>query len=129
MTNAEDFIYHFDGNQRRVMQYFHILLTEEFNLTPKNRFNLPFYYGRSWICYLNPTKEGKTELGFIRGNELSNVQGLLESRGRKQVYSVVFDKEADIPLQAINEIIHEAILLDETKKYKSKRRIKGGRSI
>lgn len=115
MSEVEDFIYHFEGNQRQVMLYFHNLFTQELNLTDKIRYKIPFYYGRSWICYLNPTKENSIELAFIRGNELSNAQGLLHSKGRKQVYGIEIKKVSDIPFAAVNEIIQEAILLDESK--------------
>ncbi len=124
MTEVEDFIYQFEGEQRAVMFRFHNLLTLELNLISKIRFKIPFYYGKSWICYLNPTKDGKTEFAFVRGNELSNDLGILESRGRKQVYSIAFEKVSEIPMQQMNEIIHEAILLDETKPYESKRKKK-----
>jgi hypothetical protein len=124
MTKVEDFIYQFEGSQSEVMLYFHNLLTNDLNLTEKMRFKIPFYYGRSWICYLNPLKNGKIELAFVRGNELSNEQGILDNKGRKQVYSIEFEKMSDIPYQEINEIIHEAILLDENKKYGSKRKSK-----
>ncbi len=124
MTKVEDFIYQFEGSQSEVMLYFHNLLTNDLNLTEKMRFKIPFYYGRSWICYLNPLKNGKIEFAFVRGDELSNEQGILDNKGRKQVYSIEFEKMSDIPYQEINEIIHEAILLDENKKYGSKRKSK-----
>lgn len=122
MDSVEDFFYQHDDHQREVMLFFHELLTAELNLIDKIRYNIPFYYGRSWICYLNPTKDDKVELAFVRGNELSNEQRLLESKGRKQVYSITFEKVSDIPQKLINEVIQEAILLDQTKPYESKRK-------
>jgi hypothetical protein len=124
MTRVEDFIYQFEGSQREVMLHFHELLTTECNLITKMRYKIPFFYGKSWICYLNPTKNGRIEFSFVRGNELSNHQGILDNKGRKQVYSIEFEKLPDIPLQQIREIIQEAILLDETKAYESKRKPK-----
>ncbi|MBK8702685.1 MAG: DUF1801 domain-containing protein [Saprospiraceae bacterium] len=124
MSAVEDFIYQFEGSQRDVMLHFHDLLTVELNLTEKIRFKIPFYYGKSWICYLNPKKDGKIELAFVRGNELSNYQGILDDKGRKQVCSVEFEKVSEIPIQQMNEIIQEAILLDETTPYESKRKSK-----
>lgn len=124
MTAVEDFIYQYEGNQQEILLYFHNLLTNELNLVDKIRFKVPFYYGKSWVCYLNPTKEGKIEYAFVRGNELSNAQGLLHNKGRKQVYSVEFEKISDIPVSTINEILQEAILLDETTPYQSKRKSK-----
>ncbi len=122
MTAVEDFIYTYEGNQRAVMLHLHNLLSGEMNLVAKIRFKVPFYYKKSWICYLNPRKNGLVEFSFLRGNELSNVQGLLQSKGRKQVFSITFENLADIPEKTINEIIQEALLLDETVPYASKRK-------
>lgn len=124
MTAVEDFIYRFEGSQREVMLFFHNLLKTELNLTDKIRFKIPFYYGRSWICYLNPTKDNKIEFAFVRGNELSNHQKILSNKGRKQVFSIEFETMVDVPLKQMNEIIQEAILLDETTPYESKRKFK-----
>lgn len=123
MSEAEDFIFQFEGNQREVMLYFHNLLTTNLNLIEKIRYKIPFYYGRSWICYLNPKDDG-IEFAFVRGNELSNHQQILDNKGRKQVYSIEFEKVSEIPIKLMNEIIQEAILLDETKPYESKRKSK-----
>ncbi len=120
MTDVEDFIHHYDGNQREIMLFFHRLLTLELGLTEKIRFKIPFYYGKSWICYLNPIKNDSVEFAFVRGNELSNQKAILENKGRKQVYSITFKKLSDVPQRIINETIQEAILLDKTKPYASK---------
>ncbi len=85
MTAVEAFIYKYDDDQREIMLFFHRLLTLELNLTEKIRFKIPFYYGKSWICYLNPIGKDQVELAFVRGNELSNQQGILDNKGRKQV--------------------------------------------
>ena len=124
MSGVEDFIYQYEGNQREILIYFHNLLSAELGLSDRIRYKIPFYFKNSWICYLNPFKNGAVELAFTRGNELSNVQGLLEARNRKQISGIAFEKVADIPFKAIREIIQEAILLDETIPYKSKRTIK-----
>tara|TARA_R110002126_G_scaffold37614_2_gene113181 strand:+ start:9816 stop:9977 length:162 start_codon:yes stop_codon:yes gene_type:complete len=52
---------------------------------------------------------------------LSNEQGILESKGRKEVLSVEFSSVDEIPKEAIREIINEALFLDETVPYKPKR--------
>ena len=122
MTEVEDFIYNYDGSQREIMLYIHKLLSDELNLTDKIRFKIPFYYRKSWICYLNPSKNNSIEFAFVRGNELSNSQGLLDSKGRKQVWSIELTKLSEIPIKELTEIIQEAILLDETIPYASKRK-------
>ena len=76
-----------------------------------------------WL-YLKPTNQNKVELAFLRGNELSNAQGLLKSNGRKQLMSIEFENLGNIPGDSLNEIFHEAILLDETEPYQSKRKPK-----
>lgn len=124
MTEVENLIYRFEGSQREIMLFFHKLFTGEFGLTDKITFKNPCYYKNSWICYLKPLKNGKTELAFMRGNEFSNIQGLLKSNGRKQLKSIEFDDLKKIPLKLLKEIIHEAILLDETIPYASKRNSK-----
>ena len=121
MNKVEDFILNFEGEQKEIMLFFHSLLTEEFNLIPKFQYNLPFYYRKSWICYLFPTKKGLIELAFTRGKELSNAQGLLKSRGRKMVSSIEFKALKDISIGNIREVIHEAIILDETVPYSFKK--------
>jgi hypothetical protein len=122
MTDVTSYLFDFKGEQNTILCYFHDLLNRELELTPKMRYGIPFYYRFSWICYLNPSKDGAVELAFPRGNELSNVQGILNSRGRKQVCSIDFLKFSEIPRKEIYEIIQEAILLDELKPYASKRK-------
>jgi hypothetical protein len=121
MTEVENYIYCFDDSQREILLYLHKLLSVELNLTDKLRYKIPFYYRKSWICYLNPTKNNTIEFAFVRGNELSNSQGLLDSKGRKQVLSIELSKPFEIPIKELTEIIQEAILLDETVPYASKR--------
>jgi len=121
MNTVEDFINGYEGDQMRIMNFFHDLLTEEFNLEPRLQYNLPFYYRKSWICYLFPTKKGTIELAFTRGNELSNSQGILKTKGRKLVSSIGFKSLKDIPESLIKEVIHEAVILDETIPYVFKR--------
>jgi len=122
MEAVEDFIYRHEGQQRELLLQLHQVLTEELNLSPKIRYKIPFYYNRSWICYLNPTKQDTVELAFTRGNELSNAQGLLDSKGRTQVSSVEITSLSDIQNEALHEVWQEAILLDETVPYASKRK-------
>jgi hypothetical protein len=120
MTEVEDYIYNFGNSQRDIMLHIHKLLSFELNLTDKLRFKIPFYYRKSWICYLNPTKNKGIEFAFVRGNELSNSQGLLDIKGRKQVCSIELTKLSEIPIKELTEIIQEAILLDEAVPYSSK---------
>lgn len=110
------------GVQKEIMLRLHQFITEFPEVTSKIRYKIPFYYRKSWICYLNPIKVDKVELAFPRGNELSNEQGLLQANGRKQVRGAIFETVDEIPWQSIHEIFQEAFLLDEEVKYASKRK-------
>ena len=125
MNQVEEFIFSFPSPQKDVLLYLHNSLTSKFNLNPKIRFKIPFYYNKSWICYLNPIKPDKIELNFTRGNELSNKQGILLAKNRKQVKGIEFSNIESIDEQSVFEIINEAIILDENVPYKSKRKSKG----
>lgn len=122
MTEAENFFYNYQGKQQLLMLKLHHLLTEECNLVAKMRYQLPFYYGKTWICYLQPKKDETVELAFVRGNELFNQNGLLNHFGRKQVSSVLLTPTTQIPWSEVEQTIHEAILLDRVKPYSSKRK-------
>ena len=123
MSPVEAFIIDLDGNQKEIMTYLHDYF-EGLDLTSKIRYRIPFYYGKSWICYLNPKKDDQVELAMLRGNELSNSQGILNFNGRKQVAGITLSKVEDIPLKLLDEVMQEAILLDETVKYSVRKKKK-----
>lgn len=66
------------------------------------------------FCYLNAVRNG-IDVGFCRGVDLSNEQGILETRNRKQVRSVFINSiETFNALQpALLEILHECLLLHD----------------
>jgi hypothetical protein len=120
LSSVLNFIHSHEGNQQEVMLYFHSLLTEFPTVRAVIKYKIPFYDQNTWVCYLNPLKNDKVSLCFLRGYELSNEQGLLESKGRKQVLSIDFGSVEEIPKTAIREIINEALFLDEAVPYKPK---------
>ena len=120
MHPVESFIYKYEGQQKEIMLYFYSLLSEQPGVIAKISFGIPFFNRKSWICYLNPKKGGAIELAFTRGNELSNHSGLLIAGKRKFVRGVVFNSMKEIPFDEINEIIQEALLLDEKVPYSIK---------
>ncbi|WNB17966.1 DUF1801 domain-containing protein [Marivirga arenosa] len=122
MTEVEQYIFDLKINQREIMLYFHDLLAHQLELEDKIRYKIPFYYHKSWVCYMNPIKNGGVEVAFLRANELSNHQGILDFKGRKQVAGISFSNVDEIPRDHIYEIIQEALLLDESIPYTSKRK-------
>ncbi len=124
MSEVENFIFEKEDHQQEILQFLHDLMLSYPEVTDKIRYRVPFYYRKSWICYLNPQKNGSIELVFLRGNELSNASGILNAKGRKQVAGIEIFNTKDIPLKALDEVILEALLLDETVPYASKRKKK-----
>ena len=119
---VEQFILDLDDPQKSIMQYLDDLLREYPEITPKIRYGIPFYYRKSWICYLNPIKDQGVELAFTRGNELSNAQGILQDKGRKQVMGMEVFGLSEVPVNELRQVVQEAIILDESVPYASKRR-------
>jgi hypothetical protein len=122
MSAVESYIYQLNGEQGEVMRYLHHLLTIDFQLKAKIRYKIPFYFGRSWVCYLNPRPTGAIELAFLNGKELASSCEILISKGRKMVYGVEFKKIADIPRKKVFETIQLALLLDEQASYSKKKK-------
>lgn len=124
MNPGDDFILGLEGEQQKIFQRLHQLLSYDLDLECKIRYRIPFYFSKSWICYLNPKKNDGAELVFLRGNELSNAQGILDAKDRKQVSGIEYFSEQEIDMNLLLEVIQEALMLDETIKYESKRRKK-----
>ncbi|HEY9046574.1 MAG TPA: DUF1801 domain-containing protein [Ohtaekwangia sp.] len=75
---------------------------------------IPYFYFYGPLCYFNPVGEG-IDIGFARGNELSNEEGLLEARGRKHVRSITFHSVAELEEneETLRHILNEAAILNE----------------
>ncbi|WP_420317794.1 DUF1801 domain-containing protein [Ekhidna sp.] len=116
---VEDFILGLDGQQKAIVSFLHQRLTSQHDLIPKIRFKIPMYFRRTWVCYLNPIKNDGIELAFLNGSNLSNDQGLLKSKGRKMVSGIDLNDVSVIPITPIDEIVQEALILDELAKSKS----------
>ncbi len=116
-----EFINAYEKVQKGIMVQLHNLLLSYPKISSKMRFKWPFYFGKSWICYFNPVKSGGIELAFTRANEMSNSNGLLDFKGRSQVGSILLSSLKEIN-ELVYETIQEAIVLDETVKYQSKRK-------
>lgn len=115
-----DFIESHTGERRDLLLALHEFMLSFPQVTAKIRHRVPFYYRKHWICYLNPLKNESVELCFVRANELSNAQGLLDFKDRVQVAGITLRRASDIPEDALFELLHEALLLDDTPYRKPK---------
>ncbi|MEO9482302.1 MAG: DUF1801 domain-containing protein [Ekhidna sp.] len=113
MKTIEGFILGLDGQQKAIVSFFHNHLTQHHDLQGKISYNIPVYYRKSWVCYLNPLKNNGIELAFTKGHRLSNDQKLLNKKKRKYVAGIDLFDISSIPEQSINEIIQEALIVDQ----------------
>lgn len=122
MSEILDYISGLESPQKEIMTILDQMFHANDRMSSKIRFKVPFYYQKSWVCYLNPIKKGGVELCFIRANEMSNENQLLDFKDRKQVAGISYFSTEEIDQRALNQVIQEALILDETVKYSSKRK-------
>jgi hypothetical protein len=121
MKTLEDFFYDLPPlEQTMVDRLRQIVLDAVPDFEEKLSYGVPYYFRNTRVCFIWPSsvKPGPKSgvvLGFCKGYLLSNEQGLLEAEGRKEVYMITFHQPAEIDerAEAVQEIIHEAVLVDE----------------
>lgn len=82
---VEGFILDFEGKEGDIMQAIYDHLATYPGVMVKLKYGIPFFYRKSWICYINPSKGRGVEWNFLRANEMSGIASFLDFRGRKQV--------------------------------------------
>ncbi|MEQ8906344.1 DUF1801 domain-containing protein [Ekhidna sp.] len=118
MSSIINFISGLDGQQKAIVSYLHQRLAEHHGLVQHIKYEIPMYYRKSWVCYLNPIKNEGIELAFLNGHKLSNDQGILDRKKRKMVAGIDLYHVSKIPERQIDEIVQEAIILDDLAKSK-----------
>ncbi|WP_370090047.1 DUF1801 domain-containing protein [Ekhidna sp.] len=118
MNSIQNFIAGLDGQQKAIVSYLHQRLTDYHGLTQHIKYEIPMYYQKSWVCYLNPIKKNGIELAFLKGHRLSNEQGLLSQKNRKMVAGIDLFEMNNLPEIEIDQIVQEALILDEMDKSK-----------
>ena len=104
-------------NQAEILIFLHDVICTYPGVHTKIAYRIPFFYRKSWLCYTNPTKDGGVELSFTRGNELLDIDNILDCKGRKQIKGITYFKLSDINEEQLFTILEEAVELDETVKY------------
>lgn len=100
--------------QHIMLQVHHFLMTYE-GVTCKLRFNIPFYDGNKWICYLNPIKKNGVELCFLKGFQLSPRMPLQAGK-RTMVKGIKLFHIDEKQFELIASVFEEALLLDQALK-------------
>lgn len=102
------------GDQRMIALLLHdIIMETDHRLLVKIRYNIPFYDVDTWVCYINPYRQG-VELCFLQGVVLQAESTLLRAKGRKKVAGITCDDVEAIPVDEIQQILRQAIALSAT---------------
>lgn len=91
-----------------------LILTADASVREKIAWNVPVYtYQRQHVCYLTVLRSEPVavDLAFMQGAKLPDEAGLLESRGRKLVRSLVIRDPAELDEDVIRTYVQEALLL------------------
>jgi len=121
MSLLQDYMNNLEGQQKILTRFLHEWLCNTHNLQAKSRYNIPFFYLNTWICYINPIKKDGVEFNFIRARELSLHDDVLDFKSRVMVAGICLYEVTEIPLVRLGEILQEAIILDETTPYTFKK--------
>lgn len=116
-SSAEDFIEKQEELYKDLLyQIRRVLLNAHPKMQEKISFNTVFFKVKFDICYFGIMKKSKgIEISFLRGYQLSNEQGLLDSKGRTIISGITFKDISDFKQKEkqFKEIIQEALILDE----------------
>lgn len=95
---------------RKVIFLSHPKMQEKFD------HNVIVFIVKNPVCYIVSLKGNQgIEVGFHRGKDLSNEQGILDAKNRKYISGITIQNLQDLDMkeQKFKEIMQEAILLDE----------------
>lgn len=126
MATVEELIESLPSEERTLVRKLRsIILDCDSRIQEKLSYGVPYFYHHRRICFLwpascvpgaekKPPTTEKVTLGFCYGNLLSNDQRVLLVEGRKQVYLIKYGSLKQIDERIVREIIHEAILVDDS---------------
>jgi hypothetical protein len=86
----------------------------------KLTYNVPFFYGKRRICAIWPASvpgggiSSGVLFGFCQGNKLLDKDSYLIHGNNKKIYYKIFHSAGDIEIDAITELLKQAVQLDNT---------------
>jgi hypothetical protein len=88
-----------------------IILACDRHITAEWKYGMPFFcYKEKMFCYVWVHKKlHQPYIGFVEGKHLEHPDLLKEKRSRMK--TMLFDPEQDLPVQTINILLSQAILL------------------
>jgi len=119
MSPVEIFILEQPENLKPIIKKLRgLILSASPFMAEKLVYNIPFFYGKKRIFYINP-KENWVDLGFCEGYLLGE-NPVLQTKNRTQVKTICFKSIQEIEDEIVLPIIHEAIIIDQLKNKKEK---------
>lgn len=91
-----------------------IILAQDRNIAAAWKYGMPFFcYNGKMFCYLWVNKKNRQPyIGFVEGKLLDHPELLMEKRSRIKI--LLFDANADLPIEKIKTILQKAIDLYKT---------------
>lgn len=112
MDAVEGYLLDQTGEEAAIMKELHQWFLTFPGVEARLKFGIPFFYRKSWICYLNPQKKGGIELVFLKAKQLDDPESQLKSRGRKMVVGMYLQKRNEIPYEYLEFLFNQAVLVD-----------------
>lgn len=120
MDTVEKYIYRLpDGVFEFAERVRLLILAAHPEVTEKLSFGLPFFNCRQWLCYFHFADDILLEVGFCKGNQLSNQHGVLIAKDRKQIRSLIYTIAEDFNEQIFLDTLNEAIEINLLRKKKT----------
>ena len=94
-----------------------IILTASDQIVEQLKHNIPFYFYKGQLCYINFSDE-KIILGFSRGADMPDEKKLLKGHG-KSIRHALIDPAKVINEEIITHLIYEALIVNEMKAVKA----------
>lgn len=126
MTGVQDYIASRPRSQAQIMSVLrNLVLDIGIHVQEKVSYNVPFFYFHGPLCYISPTFDG-VYVGFVRGHQLSNEHGLLETKKRKYIRSIHFYSLAELEEkeERVRYLLNEAAILNEYYFQQKKKKLK-----
>lgn len=119
MNSVEEYISFLPADEQGITAYLrNIILETSPKFTEKLSYGVPYFYINSRVCFIWPAssplsihKQG-VQLGFCKGNKLSNLHGIIDMADRKEVGIILFTALSEINEELVKELLFEAIELD-----------------
>ena len=94
-----------------------IILTSSAQIEEQLKHNIPFYFYKGQLCYINFSDENII-LGFSRGADMPDEKKQLKGQG-KSIRHAVIDPVKGIDEDGIRHLIFEALIVNEMKAGKA----------